>query len=312
MSRTNCDALWSVTSSDLPHIKNAMNILLGDVAGASLRLEVFARMAGYRTYAALRTRLEAFQDVNGNPFPLRLREQATQDREFFSKLDPHLLRRISHLEETGFMRLVVAALVQSRHPILGDIGLPDNSTIASLRETAERIFDASMLPRDTEPQGRLKRATLILTPENTKEIHATEAFSVFQFSFSSSEDVPMSPAEGGFEMTTDVERIAELSRDRIVYTYSTDDLFKIQAVVSAAGTGNPADYRQLKDMSAHLLDVSVEADFQTMAQAFELEIEDEDDIGVSTEKQCMEWLLVMFMAAEAYHEMQVDQVAGAV
>lgn len=311
MSRTNRDTLWSVTSNDILHIKKALNALLGDVASASLRLEVFARMAGFRTYAGLRTRLESFHDVNGKPFPLQLNERAVEDRDFFEGLDPALRRRLAEVEEIGFMRLIIAALVQARHPILGDIGLPEDVSINSLTQTAERLFNLNQIPRDTGDMSGVRDAVLVLTPKNTQDVHSHNAYSVFQFSFTDSDDVPMNPAGPSFELTSDPQRMAELTANRIVYTYSTDDIFSIRAMTAGATAPKPLNYMQLKDMTAHLLSVDTDMSFLAMATAFEPNIEDELDADTPAELRAMEWILMMLLAAEAYHELQVDQIANA-
>jgi hypothetical protein len=307
MSRNHCDTLWFITASDLPFIKKALEVILGDVAGPSIRLEVFSRMAGYRTYAGLKTRLESFKDVNGEPFPLQLLDAPVDDESFYEQLEPDLRRRMAEVEETGLVRLVLAALAQARHPILGDLGIPEDATIASFRKSAQHIFHPSNEGRGSAKTKGANLSALVLTPANTGKLRGNASFCVFQCAFSSPEEIPMDASTADFMTTSNPERLAEALQGREVYAYDTNDIFAISEKLKGTTAGKPAGYTQLKNITAHVLGSHSETDFQTMAEAFDCQ-----PIGSSSrspEQQCMEWLIDMLLLVESYREISQSDMA---
>lgn len=294
----------SITGRDIPHIKQALEIIFGDTLGASMRLEVFARMAGFRTYAALRARLETFADINGDPFPLKLEDGLATDKDFFAGIGETGRRRLLEAEETGLVRLVIAALAQARHPHLGDVGLPENASMEGFRRTAQALFHPANETRRATKRSVPTKAALVLSPDVSTSVGGSGSFHVYQFEFRDHRDIPLTPAPGTLVSTTDPSRLAQLVAGRVVYAYSTDDLFTIGKRITAQSSPRPIGYRQIRSMTALILRAEDDAPLKAMAEAFDGTHPEDSDL--SADHLAIEWMLDMFLMIESYRELTLD------
>jgi len=299
MSRNNCEPYWSISASDLPYIKKSLEIILGDAVGASLRLEVFARMSGFRTYAALRSRLENFRDINGNSFPLRLDEHPAEDSQFFSKLSLEAKRKIARAEETGLVRLVVSALNRARHPVLGEMGIDDQTTIDDLRETAMNLFHPSQ-PRAREGNAdhSNQEVALVLTPSNTCKTLGENTYLVYRFHFDGYRSIPFEAAHGDILLADTPVELAQSLQGREVYAYSTEDVFDIHERISNSSNARPGGFFHLKDELLYVFDGAPETPFLSAAELVLQDVEDEG--GYTAEEQVMTWMLEMFCSVVTF------------
>lgn len=301
---------WSVTKDDLPDIKKLLSIILGEHLGASLRLEVFARLAGFRTYASLKSRLENFADINGDPFPARLVDDPVLDKEFFAQLPVEARRHLADIEETGLVRMVIAGLHKSRHPVLGNLGIDAALTIDDLRTSCERLFHPASVSREKgTPKEMTNSAALVVTPENVANIRESsglpqgdfeDTFAIFPFDFPETDAFPRLPTKGEIRTVSDPAQLARMLAGRKVYAYSTDDLFAIKKKISHQGAKPPAHFIQLKSLATESQDLPLDTDLFTLGSVMECDIP--ECSSQARPEIIMFWMLEILTFVHAYQK----------
>lgn len=133
----------AITFADLPAMKVALEVILGEDFKPTHRLEIFARLAGYRTWASLKSDLEPRLDFAGDTVPLYLTSQPPLGDPFFEALPVAQRRKLRELEQIGILRMVDAAIMISYDPVFGEVGVTQDDMI--------KIEIMARAPRQRDP-----------------------------------------------------------------------------------------------------------------------------------------------------------------
>lgn len=160
----------AITKADLPHVKSALEVILGEEFKPTHRLEILARIAGYRTFASMKADFEPKLDLSGNPVPLYLSTAPQPGDPFIAGLPVEQRRKLHQLERVGILRMVSAALEISQDPIFGNIGVfPEDMTRIEIMAREARISrdNHSAYFADRIPAGT---AFLVISPDNVADL----------------------------------------------------------------------------------------------------------------------------------------------
>lgn len=164
--------ICALTSADIDTVKSALEIILGDDIKPTHRLEIFARLAGYRTYAALQAEMTKSIDIHGDPLPALLYNSPRKNDPFIASLPLEIRRRLVKRDEIGILRMVAAALRLSRDAVFGDIGV-SSEDIPRIEELAR---SNGFRPWSPPIDGLLPAGPLLIlaSPENVASLKARE------------------------------------------------------------------------------------------------------------------------------------------
>jgi len=141
---------FSLKASDLDALKEALEVIIGSGVKPTHRLEIFARLAGYRSFAALKSALEAL-DVFGRPAQIPLEDNPRQNDPFLTSLPVETRRHLAHLHHTGVVRMVGVALAMGQHPVFGRIGVSTENLeaiVAMAKNTGIHTPITGLTPED--------------------------------------------------------------------------------------------------------------------------------------------------------------------
>lgn len=164
MSKFLFHADLAITPSDLPIVKDLLEIIMGDDTRPTHRLEVFSRLCGYGSWAALKAEIDG-NAANKRSAPTLLCNRPKLDDSFLASLPREQKRRLAELDSPGIPALVGAGMSMAWHPLYGDIGLPDGLTRALLVKAA---MEAPFAPR--AQHGLFDHAVIVVSPQNCAEI----------------------------------------------------------------------------------------------------------------------------------------------
>lgn len=169
--------ICAITPADLDAVKALLEIIIGNTVSASHRIEVFARLAGYRTYAALKADLQDRLDIFGNPLPTPIYASPRKNDPFLTQLPIEVRRKLAKLEHVGLLKVVAVALKISNDPVFGNIGIEPH--------TLDSIFQIAMKEKKHQvshddftlelPAGRL---ILVASPSNLTDLKTKGSGSV--------------------------------------------------------------------------------------------------------------------------------------
>ncbi len=148
----------AVTAAHLPVLKDALSVILED-AKSTHRLEIFSRICGYRTWAALKASLDQAVDR-----PLLLPLGMFQPDSFILEQPQSVRRRMAALGLFGFLPAVEAGMDLAWDADFGYLGLADDVAIDTILRRREEISDHHL----TTPfsiDASAQRA-LLLSPAN--------------------------------------------------------------------------------------------------------------------------------------------------
>lgn len=154
------NSAWAIRPCDLPSIKKILAVLFeGTDLKPSNRMEVFARLAGYKSYQSFRSMIA---DVPAeSPFPVDMNTPHYCD--FMVNLSMESKRVISELMDEDIFKLIQTARELVCHPRLGQIRPEEELS------RAEIIKQSKVLPPVSDHfDGRI---LLVLTPRNIEVLH---------------------------------------------------------------------------------------------------------------------------------------------
>jgi hypothetical protein len=306
MTTQSTPTAWPMTYNDLPDIENLLLIIIGGKTDPSTRLEIFARLAGHRTFKGLKSRLKNFSDLNGTPFPVYLDKCPVNDNEFFSDLPLSTRRHLVEIEETGLIQMVISGLNRSNHPLFGKLDLDENTTIADLRLASERLFHPASIDRSTiQINTNDNGAAIVVTPDNIENIRkksslpieGSDCYAIYVFDFPETAAYPRLPSVGEIHTTKDPEVIAALLAGRKIYAYSTQDLFSIKSTIGNRLT-QPAKFIQVKDAVTEIENLPPDTDLFTIGLIMECDYP--ESIEEAHPEDAMFWMIDILTFVHAY------------
>lgn len=267
--------ICAITPADLETVKALLEIVLGETLGASHRLEVFARLAGYRTYAALKADLQTGIDIFGDPLPTPLYANPRKNDPFIAELPVEVRRKLAILEQVGLLRMLAVALRISNDPVFGNIGL-DPKDLDSIFKTAMEDKAQEGVEKDRLfelPAGRL---ILVTSPVNLADLRARVSGGIDNGSGTPKPDDPwhLSPAHLApnaqfFENPRpedlvvmgvgNIDRLAALVADGTLVFFSDEDLEAFSAFVTKH-TGRIVNPRNMISVKTAALEIESEMD----------------------------------------------------
>lgn len=300
----------SITMDDLPHIKKILSVILTPETQSVTRLEIFARMAGFRTYAGLKSRLENFTDIGGKSFPLDITQGPSADPDFFNGLADATKRSIIRAEEVGFIRLIIAGLRNAQHSLIGAVGIPDSLTIDALERTALNVFH----PTTQSQPARKARSSFDERPaivvsrsnmENALEMLGMPAQSLPPFAVFR----PLMRPEDSFYCEVEQSQILEIQTpadlrhalsDRTVFAFSTDDLLAMRAYMRAPAMCVRSEWHNVKPIISEIFGATYSTEFADLANDM-IVIDDEDRLKRPS-MIAIEYLVEMVITSRIYKD----------
>ena len=276
--------ICAITSTDLSTVKALLEITLGDTLSASHRLEVFARLAGYRTYAALKADIQNRIDIFGNQLPTPLYNNPNINDPFILCLPVEVRRKLAILEQVGLLRMLGVALEISNDPVFGNIGLEQKDLahifqMATQRKNAEAevLTDGENRYFEELPAGRL---IMIASPDNLADLRSfiQNNNEIVSTSSCRSQNTDLqwflsptyleankpfveNPRPEDLVVMADpnIDRLAALIADGTLVFFSKEDLEAFSAFV-VQHTGRRINPRQMISVKTAVLDINCEND----------------------------------------------------
>lgn len=157
----------AISATDIPALKSALEIILGLEFKPTHRLEIFARHAGYRSWAALKSNLEPRLDFSGNKIPLFLQPMAPRQDPFLSGMSSSQQDKLDAIARIGLVPMVEAALAIARDRApegiaMTGIDLPQIEIMARSSQASDDFRWSISLPSG--------QAFLIASPQNVQAL----------------------------------------------------------------------------------------------------------------------------------------------
>ena len=160
---------FTIALPDLDMLKAALEFVLGADLKPTHRLEIFARLSGYKSYAALKTEL-GYLDLSGRPVAVPIKAEPVKGDSFMSSLPLEVRRRLARQDRIGLIKMIAVALELGRSEIFGETGFAaeDMRFIEARAGKISLTVPKEVVISGTLPAGRLLLVTSSANLENLR------------------------------------------------------------------------------------------------------------------------------------------------
>lgn len=149
---------FTIALPDLDPLKAALEFVLGADLKPTHRLEIFARLSGYKSYAALKTEL-GYLDLSGRPVAVPIKAEPVKGDSFMASLPLEVRRRLARQDRIGLLKMIAVALELGRSEIFGETGFVEED-MRFIEARAGKI--TLTVPKEVVISGTLPAGRLLL------------------------------------------------------------------------------------------------------------------------------------------------------